>query len=978
MTEKKPIIHIVLTAVAAFLLIMGIVLDVVLYGVLRNVLDFRFGGGAASVVTEEEKALRHDSAKDVAYKIEEEGMVLLENNGTLPYTGNKKVDLLGVMAESPSYGGQGSSETSDNSVPVSFRAAFEAEGFTVNADVLKFYRDGGYITEGVHGVGQTDFRVKDPDPDLYWDKTSDASLAVVVFGRSSGEEADYPLEMKSENVSDAGKHTLELSTNERKLLDKAAAKYANVIVVLNAANPLECGFLDELYSDEKGTAGNVDACVWIGMPGYHGIPALVAAILGDTDFSGRLTDTYAYDHFSSPAAKSLLLASGKNGSHYSNCMVDGGGRFSSSTPATYVEYGEGIYVGYRYYETAAALGYINFDEVVQYPFGYGKSYASFTWKVDTEKSKIPDVVKGDSSFEIVVDVTNNGVKDARDVVELYLTLDKENLLSGKLNRSATTLVAYEKTPVIGSGKTESVTLKFSAEDIASYDDKAIYSENGSYVIEAGSYALSLRTDSHNPKAGVDSIDFALANPIVYNKTSKIADADVSVTKRPSDLVTANNRMGSYEESILSGTKYGMGVEYLELTSVEEKWIKGTAEKGEKIAPDSLVAVIENGANKSTTNKGYENKSSYNGTVGAKGSLSVMDFGEVEYGDDSWQKLVEQLPFKEMKELILYGGYKTNPAPSVGKEATIDCDGPCGIAFIFRQGEFPGVSFPCNTVVASTWNKDRAYDFGEAVAKEAEGFGLTSWYAPGANLHRTPFGGRNFEYASEDPLVTGIVAAHTSAAATKCGTPTFMKHYALNEQETNRGNNLMTWVTESAARELYLRAFELGIKTATKWGLESEPLGVMTSFNYVGDRWAGASKELCTDYLRTEWGFKGTVVTDYFGNSSYMDAACAIRAGNDMMLGTINMSVGDEKSGDTVYYLQKAAKNILYTYSRSWNVLHGMEAKSGLETWEILGIVGNIVWWGGFAVCTAFCVLKWLRLKRGETVEKSGESESKAE
>ena len=965
MTEKKkkPIAHIVLTAVASFLLVMGIVLDVVLYGVLRNVLNFRFGGGAASVVTEEEKATRRENAKDVAYRIEEEGMVLLENNGTLPYTGNKKVDLLGAMAESPSYGGQGSSETSDNSTPVSFKAAFEAEGFTVNTEVLKFYRDGGYITEGVHGVGQTDFRVKDPDPDLYWDKTSDASLAVVVFGRSSGEDADYPLQMKSDNAADAGKHTLELSANERKLLDKAAAKYANVVVVLNAANPLECGFLDELYSDEKGTAGNIDACVWIGMPGFHGIPALVAALLGKADFSGRITDTYAYDHFSSPAAKSLLLTGGKGGSHYSNCMVESGGRFSSSSPATYVEYGEGIYVGYRYYETAAALGYIDFDKTVQYPFGYGKSYANFTWKVDTEKTKIPDVVKGDSDFEIVVNVTNNGTKDARDVVELYLTLDKENLLSGKLDRSATTLVAYEKTPVIGSGKTEAVTLKFSAEDMASYDDKAIYSENGSYVIEAGSYSLSLRTDSHSPKAGVESIDFTLANPIVYNQTSKISGADVSVTKRPSDLVTATNRMGGYESSILSGTKYGMGVEYLSLTSAEEKWISGTGRKGERTAPESLVKLIEGGANKSIANKGYEDKSSYKGTTETKGSLSVMDFDETEYDDDSWQKLVEQLPFKEMKELILYGGYKTNPAPSVGKEATIDSDGPCGIAFIFRQGEFPGISYPCYTVVAATWNKQIAYDYGDAVSKESESYGLTGWYAPGANMHRTPFGGRNFEYCSEDPLVTGICAAHTSAAAAKNGTPTYMKHYALNEQETNRGNNLMTWVTESAAREIYLRAFELGIKAESKWGLENSTLGVMTSFNYVGDRWAGASKQLCTDYLRTEWGFKGTVVTDYFGNSSYMDAACAIRAGNDMMLGTINMSVGDEKSGDTVYYLQKAAKNILYTYSRSWNVQHGLKTRQGLETWEILGIVGNIVWWCGFAVCATFCVLKWLKLKK---------------
>lgn len=977
MSGNKKKSAVIFTVLAAVLLVVGIALDVTVYGFLSNVLNFRFGSAASSTITDEEKAERREYALGVAADIAEEGFVLIENNGTLPLASAGSVDLLGSVAAAPVYGGQGSSETSDDSDPVDYRDAFESAGFTVNADMLQYYRDNGYITEGVFGVGQTDFEVKDPDPDLYWNMTdADADLAVVVLGRSGGEDNDLPMSMESDNAADANKHTLEPSANERELLEKAAATYDNVLVVINSANPMELGFLDDLCTTETGGKGNIDACIWVGMPGYHGLPALADIVLGNISPSGRLTDTYAYDALSSAVASGLMTEVGNNGNHYTNLLVEGAGSAFSGYDgaATYMEYAEGIYVGYRYYETAAEMEYIDFDTVVQYPFGYGMSYAEFTWEIDESGTEIPSSPNGESSFNVKVNVTNESEIAARDTVQLYLTLDKGELTAGRLDRSAVTLVAYAKTPVIEPHDTESVTLTFSAEDMASYDDKGLYFVNGSYVIEAGEYTLALRTDSHTDKADGLTRTFSVERPIVYAEESSVADADTSVTKRPTDLVTAVNLMGSYDDSILSGTAYGMGIEYLGLDSGAEKWAHGTGRKGARTAPDSLVSFIADGANMSITNKGYKDMSSYDGTVGADGSLSVTDFGDTPYGDESWQKLVEQLPMSEMTNLILYGGYMTSAAPSVGKEATTDSDGPCGIAFIFRQGEFPGVSYPCYTVVAATWNPSVAYAFGDAVSLESESYGLTGWYAPGANIHRTPFGGRNFEYCSEDPLITGICAANTAAAATKNGTPTYMKHYALNEQESNRGNNLLTWTTEQAAREIYLRAFELVVKADTKYGLEYSPLGVMTSFNYVGDRWAGASYQLCTGYLRTEWGFEGTVVTDYFGNSAYMSAACAIRAGNDMMLGTIAMSLGDTSSGDTVYYMQQAAKNILYTYSRSWNVQTGMNVSSGMQPWEIIALIVNIVWWIGTAVLAFVAVRGWLRLrKNGDKNDKNTSS-----
>ena len=938
--KKKPT---ALTIVVAVLLVIGIVLDVAVYGFLQNVMTMMFGDAASvTEMTEEEKAQVVADAKDVALRTAEEGMVLLDNNGTLPLdASSKKVDLLGYHAKNPYYGGTGSGALSDKSGPTDIATAFKNAGWTVNEDLLAAYGSSLPLN----------FELLDPDPAEYWSETdASADLAVVVFGRSGGEGSDLPT---SGFGADGSGHYLQLSANEQSLLERAAAQYTNVVVVLNVSNMLEVGPVKALYSDEAGTAGNVDAVIWAGKPGYHGFPALVETIEGTVNPSGHLVDTYAYDAFSAPAARSY----GDNA--YTNVSVAGA---DNNEPAHYMEYNEGIYVGYRYYETAAELGYIDYEDAVIYPFGRGLSYTQFSWEVTAQD--IPSPLKGDSKISITVTVTNEGEVAGKDVVQLYSALSAEQLQAGRLDRSAASLVAFAKTPLIEAHGSAEVTLTFDAEDLASYDDRGIYAESGAYVIEAGSYELALRTDAHTDKDAALNPVIAVEQPIVYSESSLVSGADTSVSKRPSDLVTVSNVFGTEAESILNGSAYDIDVPYLRLTSPEADWVNGYARKGDKEAPQSLVEFISNGANVSITNKGYAVHSE-SVTVESGGDLDVNDFAEVPYGDPSWDTLVQQMSVAEMRRLIRDGGYKSDAIASVNKAKTVDVDGPQGINYFPDPNKYAGVAYASPISLASTWNVELAEEFGASIAREGMMLGVCGWYAPGANIHRTPFSGRNFEYYSEDPVLSGFMAMYTCSAATEGGMIVYLKHFVLNDTEVNRNYNVLHWSTEQALREIYLKAFEYPVKAGARFGMTSTT-GMMSGFNYIGDRWCGASYELLTTILRGEWGFCGTVVTDYFGGYGYMNADCGIRAGNDLMLSTVVAEL-TASSNDDKYYMQQACKNILYSYSRSGMAQSGVEA-GGMETWQVIGIVANVVWWTATAALAVICGLKWLGyLRKKENV-----------
>ncbi len=929
--HKKPII---ITVIASVLLVLGIALDIAAYGFLQGVLNMVFGEANVAELTQEEKDKITNDAKEVALDIAEEGVVLLDNNGTLPLGGDAKtVDLLGYHAKNPFYGGTGSGALSDKSTPIDFSAAFEAQNWTVNKSLLNSYGSG--LSEK--------FELQDPDPDKYWDKTdANADLAVVVFGRSGGEGDDLPT---SGYGNDKSGHYLQLSANEKKLLQKAAAQYKNLVVVLNTANMIELGPVKELYTADSGAVGNIDAVMWIGKLGYHGMPAVVSIVEGKLNPSGKMTDTYVYDVYSSPATKAY------GDSEYTNVSVKGA---EHGEPAHYQEYNEGIYVGYRYYETAATLGYIDYDKTVAYPFGYGKSYSDFAWKII--EADIPDPVNGNSKFSVKVEVTNVGDTNGKDVVELYGVLSQDELKNAKLDHSAVSLIAFAKTPDIPAGHSETVTLSFDAEDLASYDDRGVYSKNGAYVIESLKYTLALRTDSHTDKADVENIAIDIEKPIVYADSSDFDDADLSVTKRPSDSIGVKNVFGEYGKSTLSGSKYGIDVPYLSLKSERAAWIDGVGEKGDKTAPQSLVDFISDGANVSIDNKGYKVHSGAV-VVDSQTNLDANDFADVEYDDAAWNTLVEQMSVAEMLSLVKNGGYGTVAVPSVNKAKSVDMDGPCGLNYYSRPDKYPGIAYPSPITLASTWNVKLAEDFGASVAKEGMMTGACGWYAPGANIHRTPFSGRAFEYYSEDPVLSGFMGAYTCSAATDGGLIVYIKHFVLNDTEVNRNRNVLHWCSEQALREIYLKAFEYPVKAETKLGLTSTT-GIMSGFNYIGDRWCGASYELLTVVLREEWGFKGTVITDYFGGYGYMNADCAIRAGNDLMLSTMVAKLST-RSDDDRYYMQKACKNILYSYSRSGLASAGF-ASEGMETWQIVGIVLNVVWWCATAALIVLCVFAWIK------------------
>lgn len=945
MESKKPN---GLTFAVAALLVLGITLNIVAFGPLESVLQMRFGKSDVVVNTGEDISSIQEEGRKIALDIEREGLILLENNGTLPYESTgKAVDILGYFAVNPYYGGSGSGAYSDTTPPTDYKAAFTNAGWTVNEALWSAYE----VEANSTGLDAS-FPLPDPEPSQFWDKTdSNADLAVVVLGRAGGENADLPTTGYGTSGTD---HYLTLTVNERALLKRAAETYQNVVVILNTANSMELGPVEELYSGAAGSKGNIDAVIWVGKPGYYGLNALVEVIEGKVNPSGRLTDTFAYNVFSAPAARSL----GNN--VYLNLPVDGSMGNGTEKNAHYQQYNEGIYVGYRYYETAAALGHISYENTVQYPFGYGLSYTDFSWEI--ERADIPAKLNGESEIRVTVKVTNNGRRAGKDVVELYAILDETQLKEMKLPHSAVSLVAFAKTAEIPAGKSGTVELTFRLEDMASFDDIAAYSADGSYVIEAGSYTLALRTDSHTDKGNGLSIQMDLENAIVYNSSSTDSGADTSVSKRPSDLVTVRNVFGAYDDSTVNGNHYGLAVNYLTPSSPAEDWQGGVAHKGDEDAPASLVDFIANGNNVSITNKGYPVHDEAV-TVEAGITLSINDYGAVDYDDESWISLVQQMTVGEMNKLITMGGYKTEAVESIGKLKTVESDGGSSLAYFSNPSQYPGVAHPCPIVLASTWNVELAEQFGESVAKECVNYGIAGWYAPGANIHRMAFSGRAFEYYSEDPTVTAYMAMHVSSAATKAGVITYVKHFALNDTETNRNNSSCHWVTEQALREIYLKAYEFAVKAQDKFSLVSTT-GIMSGFDYIGDRWAGASYELLTIILRDEWGFKGSVITDYFGGYGYMNYDCAIRAGNDLMLNTLSTTGKLSKSSnDDRYYMQKAVKNILYSYSRTSYVSSGAESAGGLAPWQIFAIVANVIWWAVTIALAGLCIRKWVKTKQ---------------
>lgn len=513
------------------------------------------------------------------------------------------------------------------------------------------------------------------------------------------------------------------------------------------------------------------------------------------------------------------------------------------------------------------------------------------------------ITENDGTISFDVTVTNTGDTAGKDVVEVYYNPPYTN---GEIEKASANLIAYDKTKSLEPGESQTLTISFKAEDMASYD----YQKEKGYVLEAGDYEISINTDSHHI---IESETYTVDETVKYTGDNK----------RSTDQTTVENQFD-----------YAAGdVTYLSRANGFANYKEATA------APESLSMSKE--AKKEFINNSNYNPEDYNNEedkmpeTGVKNDIELADLRGVDYDDAKWEELLDNMTISDMDTVIALGGYQTAAASSVGKIQTIDCDGPASI-----NNNFTGtgsIGFPSAVMIACTWNDEIAMEFGESIGKMADEMGVSGWYAPAMNIHRSAFAGRNFEYYSEDGLLSGKISANAVVGAEKYGVYAYLKHFALNDQETNRTSMLCTWSNEQAIREIYLKPFEICVK-------EGKAKAVMSSFNYIGTRWAGGSEELCNTVLRDEWGFQGFVLTDYFGVYGYMNSDQGIRNGTDAMLvayDTETNHVKDQKSATGVEAMRQACKNIMYTVVNS-RAYDAENLETGLMMWQIAAIAADVV------------------------------------
>ena len=875
-------------------------------------------------------------ANELAKEVQSEAITMLKNDDSNLPLSNKKVNVFGWGSTNPVYGGTGSGSMSDQYDTVSLLDGMKEAGLETNADLSKLYTD--YRADRpVVAMWAQDWTLPEVPADQYSDSLiSDAKSfsdeAVVVITRVGGEGADLPTNMKAETITyennskdyddfQDGEHFLQLSKTEHDMIDLVTKNFDKVTLVYNGANAFQFDFLSN-YPQIK-------SVLWCPPAGQTGFSALGDVLAGETNPSGKTSDTFVKDLTKTPvfnntdgAAAASSSSVGADGAFVYDNVDDLAAKYTgftgqeSTVLPSFVNYVEGIYVGYKFYETAADEGLINYDDTVIYPFGYGLSYTSF-------EQKMGDVSHKDGKVTFDVTVTNTGDTAGKDVVEVYYN---PPYTDGGIEKASKNLVAFEKTGKLEPGASETVKIEFDDDDMASYDNKGAKA----WVLEKGDYAISIQSDSHHV---IDSEKINVADTITYDSESNTHNDDQTVATNQFDYAAGDvtylsraNHFANYAEATAAPTNFSMS--------------------------DEVKAAFTNNGNYDPTK--YNDDSDEMPTTGAKNGLRLADMYGKDYDDADWEKLLDQLTFDDMDNLIANGGYGTPAVSSVGKIQLTDADGPASL-----NNNFTGVGsigFPASTAFACTWNKDLAKQFGEMIGDMAHDMHVAGWYAPAMNIHRGAFSGRTFEYFSEDPLISGVMASSEIAGAKEKGVYSFMKHFALNDQETNRTNMVCTWADEQSIREIYLKPFEMSVK-------EGGAQAVMSSFNYIGYTYAGASNNLLNTVLRDEWGFKGFVLTDYFGGYGYQNGDQEIRNGNDSMRATTKITNHiTDKSATSVKAMRTAAHNILYTTANGWQYENG-EPKVDTPGWRI----AMYVVWGVTAVLAVglevLTIMKYLKRRK---------------
>lgn len=945
------------------------------------------------------EVLNPEEGDSVVQSVAEEGFVLLKNeNNVLPLKSDKveRLNLFGWASTDAGIlmcgGGSGDftmkgndgvqkdvvylQEALEGLEALHDHEDIECDGkcsFEINTKLVNFYKS--YCT--VNRNGGTDnrpgwfnyssdpkyFNLVEPDissypAELLSQAEEFSDTALVVISRTGGESLDLPKYQRKyipkagqpasatagTVVTDETRTYLELTTEEEGLLNYVKGAYAKVIVILNTSATIEAGFLE----DEA-----IDGAIYIGTPGQSGNVSLANILRGNVTPSGKLVDTYAYD---------LTTAASWANSPNANITNSPTGEktYTNSSSEKYIDYQEGIYVGYKWYETADKEGYWNsvsneygngYEGVVQYPFGYGMSYTNFSWYVKNVSPANLANITDETEIEIKIDVRNEGTVKGKDVVEVYY---EPPYKSGGIEKSSANLVAFAKTEELEPGQVQTLTLKFKAADMKSYDySDANNNGHAGYELEKGDYLIKLSTDCHTVKSDISGFGTD-KGVITYSVAS-----DIKITEDEVTGYTVENRFTGDEADggvSIDGANSNANITYLTRADFEGTFPQ---ESTDRRAKDSRINANGWLSTKNDTNEmpiqgedGDLRLVKNIGSVDAEYNVELIDFyGDPEnYDSVEWEVLLDQITVAELENVVMKGGYATWEIPSVGKPKVVDLDGPTGFnRHPNGAPEFTG--FPSAIIVAGTWNTNVAEYYGQVVGTEGSQAGVGGWYAPGMNIHRSPFCGRNYEYYSEDPFISGMIGAAVVKGTLEKGVYSYIKHFAVNENENGR-EGLYTWLTEQALREVYLRPFELSIKIG-------KANAIMSSYNRIGDTWAGGSHALMTEILRNEWGFKGASVTDYVdGNSrnNYMGVDQGIRAGNDIWLENGNdankgsMNYNDRTSATAVACAREATKHVIYMYCNtlktSWDAGNEVgdvnQAEDKIQLWEIAWYAADVV------------------------------------
>ena len=947
---KAKTSKIVTIAVCSFILLLVIALNVAV-GLFSGLLD-KFVIGYRD--GESSGAARAEGAA-LCEQIQEEGTVLVRNEeGVLPLskTDAPKVNVFGWAATDWVISGSGSGQVK-RAGSTDFLTALDDYGIEYNTELTdmyeKFRANREFSIAGSHAGGASSAnpstsgslhsfnyefsRLYEPsieDSSCYTSSLlnnakSFSDTAIVVIGRVSGESNDSP-KVQYKNCSGKGlpsaadtdteRTYLEISSEEEELLTYVGKNYENVVVLINSTNVMELGFLE--------TIPGLDACLVVATTGTAGAKAIPGILYGETTPSGKLADTYAYD-----LSTSSTYTDTGSGNDSTNFYTNSAGLYPTGENHTngsstvkyagvaYTDYRESVYLGYKWYETADATGFWDsqyakdlwgiqngYEDVVQYPFGYGLSYTQFEWTITY--LEIPDnqTISLDDVIKVGVSVKNTGDMPGQDVVQLYFTAPYDSI-----EKPSVCLGAFGKTQqVLQPGESEYVELTMKVSDMTSYDYQGILVPGGGYVLEDGTYTLSLRTDAHT--LATDKIS---RSGSVHEK----ATLTYNVRKDTNYLEdTVWNRFTGSDTTdgvAIDGNSDGTA----EITYLSRADFQGTfpaEQAADRVMADEIKELnlytremAEAWADKNSDAKSVTfGDSSKGGLVFEDGQIN--DYGMrlgSDYNDAEWENLLDRITKSEMLTLVLNGYTQTAAIPSIGKPETTDYDGP-NQPGSFSDGVSANATGFSSIVLAQSWNLELAYSMGAAFATECTSYGIQGWYGPGVNLHRSPFGGRNYEYYSEDALISGMMCAKVVSAAKNKGVFCYLKHICLYETESGR-DGMYTWLTEQALRELYLKPFEIAVK-------EGGSTAIMTSYGRIGAVWTGGSEALLQEVITEEWGFCGAFLTDYSDHTNFMDPDAMIRAGGDLFMRVGGGSFDYETSSPAFERaLRNSAKDVIYMW-----------------------------------------------------------------